>query len=166
MSSQESVASGQCPSRARVDCIQSSGQSGYINISLRRQSTCAHTRAREEKHASIENPIAYFKAWREKKFGGDFDPPALAVDEAVAAFSSHKSPAAQKADRLMWLKIANRAGYERFLDAFDEKASELNQLNQMGKRLRNPAASFQKLLNKRFPKPQSGEMKNLEGAKK
>ena len=154
MSSQESVASGQGPSRARVGCVQSSSQSGYINISLRRQSTCARTRMRVEKHPAIENPIAYFKAWRENKFGGDFDPPALAVDEAVAAFSSHKSPAAQNADRLMWLKIANRIGYERFLDAFDEKASELNQLNQLGKHLRNPAASFQKLLNKRFPKPQ------------
>ncbi len=43
----------------------------------------------------IANPAAYFKAWREAKWGGDFDPVRVAVDEAVAAFSSGKSAAAQ-----------------------------------------------------------------------
>ena len=46
----------------------------------------------------IANPAAYFKAWREAKWGGDFDPVRVAVDEAVAAFSSGKSAEAQADD--------------------------------------------------------------------
>ena len=63
-----------------------------------------------EAHAAIRNPEAYFRAWREAKFGGDFDPIAVAVDEAVAAFSSGKGADGQAVDRAVWLKIANRAG--------------------------------------------------------
>jgi hypothetical protein len=107
-----------------------------------------------EAHAAIRNPEAYFRAWREAKFGGDFDPIAVAVDEAVAAFSSGKGADGQAVDRAVWLKIANRAGLSGFIDAFDQKASELHQLALQGRRLWNPAASFQKLLNKRFPKPE------------
>ena len=44
-----------------------------------RACTCTRTRTR------VENPAAYFKAWRLAKWGGDFDPVRVAVDEAVAS---------------------------------------------------------------------------------
>ena len=106
---------------------------------------------REAGHPAISDPAAYFRAWRIAKFGDDFDPVRVAVDEAVAAFSQQKNAADQEQDRLVWLKIANRVGFERFLDAFDEQASRLNELDRLDKHLKNPAASFQKLLNRRFP---------------
>ena len=86
------------------------------------------------------------------KFGGDFDPIRVAVEEAVAAFSSGKGEKGKSLDRHVWLKIANRVGLSGFLDAFEQKASEMRDIDCQGKRLWNPAASFQKLLNKRFPK--------------
>ena len=86
------------------------------------------------------------------KFGGDFDPIRVAVDEAVVAFSSGKGEKGKSSDRRVWLKIANRVGLNGFLDAFEQKASEMRDLERQGKRLWNPAASFQKLLNRRFPK--------------
>ena len=43
---------------------------------------CAHTRTR------VENPAAYFKAWRMAKWGGDFDPVLAAVEEVVSSFSN------------------------------------------------------------------------------
>ena len=82
-------------------------------------------------------------------WGGDFDPIAVAVDEAVSAFSSSRTDAERETDRMVWLKIANRIGLDAFLDAFDQKRSEMANSRR---RLRNPAASFQKLLNRRFPK--------------
>ena len=91
--------------RACVDC----SQSGFIYKPISSQTTGARTRTREA-HAAIRNPEAYFRAWREAKFGGDFDPIAVAVDEAVAAFSFHKGEAGREKDRGVWLKIANRAG--------------------------------------------------------
>ena len=102
--------------------------------------------------AAIRCREAYFRAWRIAKFGGDFDPIRIAVDEAVAAFSFYKDDAGRESDRSLWLKIANRAGLDAFLDAFDQKASEIEELERDQRRLRLPAASFQKLLNKRFPK--------------
>ena len=39
-----------------------------------------------ETHAAIRNPEAYVRAWRIAKFGGDFDPIRVAVEEAVAAW--------------------------------------------------------------------------------
>ena len=138
--------------RACVDCQRISSQSGYNNIPSS-QTTGARTRTREA-HAAIRNPGAYFRAWREAKFGGDFDPIAVAVDEAVAAFSSGKGADGQAVDRAVWLKIANRAGLSGFIDAFDQKASEIEEMARKHKFLRNPASSFQKLLNKRFPKPE------------
>ena len=97
----------------------------------------------------IADKGAYFRAWRNAVWGGDFDPIAVAVDEAVALFSCDKDHTGQNRDREMWLKIANRIGLDAFLDAFDQKRSEMaNSRNRM----RNPAASFQKLLNRRFPK--------------
>ena len=108
--------------------------------------------AREAKARKILNPAGYFRAWRIAKFGEDFDPIQVSVDEAVKAFCSNKTPANQNKNRLVWLKIANRVGYNLFLDALDEQIGKLNELSQCGKSLKNPAASFQKLLNKRFPK--------------
>ena len=154
MEKEKVVNSHASPSCARVDCVhgsQSSSQSGFIDKPIRRQSTPARVRVREGL-PPIANPAAYFKAWREAKWGGDFDPVCAAVEEAVAAFSSGKSAEAQADDRRIWLKIANRIGFESFLDALDQKRSEIRELAERGKRLRQPAASFQKLLNKRFPK--------------
>ena len=39
------------------------------------------------KLSSIHDHEAYFRAWRMTKFGGDFDPIRVAVEEAVAALS-------------------------------------------------------------------------------
>ena len=66
--------------------------------------------------------------------------------------SSGKSAEAQENDRRIWLKSANRIGLERFFDTFDQKQSEIRELAERGGRLWNPAASIQKLLNRRFPK--------------
>ena len=135
---------------ARVDCQRNSSQSGYIHIPSS-QTTGARARVREGGTA-IRCREAYFRAWRIAKFGGDFDPIRRAVDEAVAAFSSGKNEAGMESDRSLWLKIANRAGLDAFLDAFDQKTTEIEELERKHRRLRNPASSFQKLLNKRFPK--------------
>ena len=136
--------------RVRVDCQRISSQSGYNNIPSS-QTTGARTRVREGR-PEIRCREAYFRAWRIAKFGGDFDPIRVAVDEAVAAFSSGKDEAGREADRSLWLKIANRAGLGAFLDAFDQKTAEIEELEREHRRLRHPASSFQKLLNKRFPK--------------
>ena len=77
---------------ARVDCQRISSQSGYVHIP-RSQTTGARARVREGR-AAIRCREAYFRAWRIAKFGGDFDPIRVAVDEAVAAFSSEKDEAA------------------------------------------------------------------------
>ena len=146
----DSPASRTC---ARVDCVrystQTSTQSGFINKPICSQSTRARTR---EGLPALRNPKAYFDAWRNATQGSPVDYVRLAVDEAVAAFSSGKSAEAQAQDRAIWLKIANRIGLERFLDAFDQKKSEIRELAARDKRFLSPAASFQKLLNKRFPK--------------
>ena len=41
---------------------------------------------------AIRDREAYFRAWRTAMFGGDIDPVRVAVEEAVTAFSSGKSP--------------------------------------------------------------------------
>ena len=69
--------------RARVDCIQSSSQS-CIKIQVNSQSTCACAPARVRSEANL-------KARREKHFGGDFDPVAAIVDEAVTEPNSPNS---------------------------------------------------------------------------
>ena len=148
------VINNRAASRARVDCQRNSSQSGYVHIPSS-QTTGARPRVRES-GAAIRCREAYFRAWRIAKFGGDFDPIRVAVDEAVAAFSSEKDEAGREIDRSLWLKIANRAGLDAFLDAFDQKASEIEELENDHRCLRLPAASFQKLLNKRFPKPEGG----------
>ena len=73
---------------------------------------CAPARVRSE---------ANLKAWREKHFGGDFDPVAAIVDEAVAELSKGQP----ETDRRLWLKIANVIGWEKFADLLDEMRSIL-----------------------------------------
>ena len=108
---------------------------------------CSQTaRACTRTHTRVENPAAYFKAWRMAKWGGDFDPVLAAVEEAVSSFST-KNP---DADRRIWLKIANRVGAEAFMDAVWQKRSEIGNDRTC---LRDPASAFQVLLNERFPKP-------------
>ena len=97
-------------------------------------------------HARVRNPAAYFKAWREAKFGADIDPVRAAVDEAVAAFST-KTP---ETDRRIWLKIANRVGADEFMRAVWLKQSENGSDKTV---LRDTASAFQNLLNIKFPRP-------------
>ena len=127
-----------------MDCRASRSQTGYINISFRSQTTGAHAHARD----GIGDRAAYFKTWRTEKFGGDFDPVSAAVDEAVAAFAG----AHPESDRRVWLKIANRVGADAFMDAVWQKAAEIREDEARGRRLRNKAAAFQQLLNRRFPR--------------
>ena len=105
---------------------------------------CARTRTR------VENPAAYFRAWRMAKWGGDFDPVLVAVEEAVSSFSTRNPDG----DRRIWLKIANRVGAEAFMDAVWQKQSEIGNDRTC---LRDPASAFQALLNERFPKPASSK---------
>ena len=141
--------------RTRVDGLRPSGsQSGKSILPSCSQSTGARERARGGR-APIRDREAYFRAWRMAMFGGDFDPVRVAVEEAVAAFSSGKSPSGRDWDRREWLKIANRVGEVNFRDAFSQMLGRIAELADAKKRLRNPAASFQKLLNKRFPRPEA-----------
>ena len=148
---------------ARVDCVQystqTSTQSGFIDKPICSQTTRARTR---EGLTPLRNPKAYFDAWRSATVGDSTDYLRIAVNEAVEAFSSDKSAEAQESDRRIWLKIANRIGLERFLDAFDQKSAEIRELAARGKRLASPSKSFQKLLNKRFPKGGAKENKKLQ----
>ena len=127
------------PSRA---CTHTrGGQTGYQNIPCSQTArACARTCTR------VENPAAYFKAWRIAKWCGDFDPVLAAVEEAVSSFST-RNPAS---DRRIWLKIANRVGAEAFMDAVWQKRSEIGHDRTC---LRDPASAFQALLNERFPRP-------------
>ena len=83
----EKVINNPGASRARVDCIQSSSQSRFINKPV----FCSQSTRAREAEAGIRYPEAYFRAWRIAKFGGDFDPIAVAVEEAVATFSWWKN---------------------------------------------------------------------------
>jgi len=76
---------------------------------------CAHAREENGK------PSEVLAQWRTKKFGGDFDPVRVAVDEAVSMFSSRQP----EDDRRIWLKIANHVGAEAFMDAVWQKRSEI-----------------------------------------
>ena len=73
------------------------------------------------------------------------------MNEALKAFK----PADLERDRRVWLKIANRVGYENFLDAVFQQLSLFAEWKSGGKRFYNKAAIFQRLLNKRFPLPKS-----------
>ena len=99
--------------------------------------------------------LEQFKAWRIKTFGGDFDPVAAAVDEAVRKISTRQP----ETDRAIWLKIANRIGAEAFRDLMHFQLGRTSEC-QGGRRpkpLRNPSSAFQNLLNDLFPKPEAAE---------
>ena len=87
---------------------------------------------------------AALAAWRVKTFGGNYDPVRVAVDEAVAAFSSRQP----EVDRDIWLKVANEIGYAAFRQKGDEMARIVEASIERGNPLRNPAAAFQKRLNR------------------
>ena len=134
--------------RARVDCtdVQSVVRRDYLHNLL----SLDHARARTpaKRGAAIQKPDAYYRKLRLAKFGGDFNPIEAAVDEAVAAFAG----AHPDQDRRVWLKIANRVGADAFMDAVWQKAAEIREDEARGRRLRNKAAAFQQLLNRRFPR--------------
>ena len=89
--------------------------------------------------ARVREENADFTAWRVKTFGGDFDPVREAVEDAIAEFSD-RQPAR---DRSLWLKIANKIGYEAFRDLYLEQCAIMREC-----KLRNPSAAFQKRLNR------------------
>ena len=94
---------------------------------------CAHAREENGK------PSEVLAQWRTKKFGGDFDPVRVAVDEAVSMFSSRQP----EDDWRIWLKIANEIGYEAFRDLYLEQCAIMREC-----KLRNPASAFQNRLNR------------------
>ena len=129
--------------RTRVVCPLCS------HTEIHKESLCSHTtgaraRVREGGKAQVRDKAAYFKAWRTAKFGGDFDPVSVAVDEAVAAFSS-RQPAA---DRRIWLTIANAIGCEAFRELYLTQKSILDDCRRRGNPLRNVASAFQARLNR------------------
>ena len=89
--------------------------------------------------ACVREESADFTAWRVKTFGGNFDPVREAVEDAVAEFSD-RQPAR---DRSLWLKIANKIGYEAFRELYLEQVSIMREC-----KLRNPASAFQNRLNR------------------
>ena len=111
-----------------------------------KESSCSRTtrtRTRASAKAPIRDRDAYFRAWRDVSFGGDFDPVRVAVGEAVAAFSTRQPDS----DRAIWLKVANQIGYEAFLELYREQKSILDDCRRRGNPLRSPAAAFQSRLN-------------------
>ena len=110
-----------------------------------KESSCSRTtRTRASAKAPIRDRDAYFRAWRDVSFGGDFDPVRVAVDEAVFAFSTRQPDS----DRAIWLKVANEIGYAAFLELYHEQKSILDDCRARGNPLRHPAAAFQARLNR------------------
>ena len=133
------------PPRARTRVVgQPCSPTEILKESLCSPTTGARVRAREGGKTPIRDRGAYFRAWRAAKFGGDFDPVGVAVDEAVAAFSS-RDPAR---DRELWLKVANEIGCEAFRELYHEQKSILDDCRRRGNPLRAPAAAFQARLNR------------------
>ena len=152
--------------RIGADCVQSAldvmnTEAGVVNTPPRaharvvcppcshteilKESSCSRTtRTRASAKAPIRDRDAYFRAWRDVSFGGDFDPVRIAVGEAVAAFSTRQP----ESDRAMWLKVANEIGYAAFLELYHEQKSILDDCRARGNPLRHPAAAFQKRLNR------------------
>ena len=127
--------------RTRVVCPPCS------HTEILKESSCSRTtRARtcEGGKAPIMDRDAYFRAWRDVSFGGDFDPVRVAVDEAVSAFSTRQPDS----DRAIWLKVANEIGYAAFLELYHEQKSILDDCRARGNPLRHPAAAFQARLNR------------------
>ena len=133
------------PPRARTRVVgQPCSPTGILEESSCRRTTGARPRAREDGKTPIRDRAAYFRAWRIAMFGGDFDPVRVAVEEAVAAFSSRQP----ERDRELWLKVANEIGFEAFLELYREQMSIMDDCRERGNPLRNPAAAFQARLNR------------------
>ena len=127
--------------RTRVVCPPCS------HTEILKESSCSRTtrtRTRKGGKSPIRNRDAYFRAWRDASFGGDFDPVRVAVDEAVSAFSTRQPDS----DRAIWLKVANEIGYAAFLELYHEQKSILDDCRARGNPLRHPAAAFQARLNR------------------
>ena len=129
--------------RTRVVCPPCS-HTEILKESSCSRTTGARTRVREGGKAPIRDRGAYFRVWRAAKFGGDFDPVGVAVDEAVAAFST-RQPAA---DRRIWLTIANAIGCEAFRELYLTQKSIADDCRRRGNPLRNVASAFQARLNR------------------
>ncbi len=129
------------PPRARTRVVGSGSSPTEILkeslLALPRERAYARTRGSTK-------PQADFAAWRVKTFGGDFDPVRVAVDEAVAEFST-RDPAR---DRELWLKVANAIGCEAFRELYLTQKSIADDCRRRGNPLRNPAAAFQNRLNR------------------
>ena len=85
---------------------------------------------------------AALAAWRVRQFGGDFDPVCAVVEDAVAAFSRCQP----EVDRVLWLKVANVIGWDRFREVYHEQLSVMRDSARRGHPLHNPAAAFHKRL--------------------
>ena len=133
------------PPRARTRAVgQPCSPTGILEESSCSPTTGACACVREGGKARIRDTAAYFRAWREAKFGGDIDPVRAAVDEAVAAFST-RDPAR---DRELWLSVANEIGYAAFVEKYREQKSIMDDCIRRGNPLRAPAAAFQARLNR------------------
>ena len=129
--------------RTRVVCPPCS-HTEILKESSCSRTTGARTRIRESGKVSIRDRSAYFRAWRAAKFGGDFDPVRVAVDEAVAEFSVRQP----ETDRRIWLSVANEIGCEAFRELYLMQKSILDDCRRRGNPLRAPAAAFQARLNR------------------
>ena len=102
--------------------------------------------------ARVREESADFTAWRVKTFGGNFDPVREAVEDAVAEFSD-RQPAR---DRSLWLKIANKIGYEAFRDLYLEQCAIMREC-----KLRNPSAAFQCMVGSRLPRQSAASIAEM-----
>ena len=92
---------------------------------------------------ALENDAIDLRPWNEKD-DGDFDPIAVAVDEAVSAYS-RKNP---EQDRAVWLSVANEIGVGAFRDKMRQMEAHLRDAALAGLAIYNKAAYFQGLLNR------------------
>ena len=133
------------PSRARVsDPTSNRTGSKSLREPYGNAGADAHTHSRAKGEHHGRN--AAYRKWRKAKFGDEcIDPVAVAVDDAVKAFS-RRDP---EQDRRVWLSVANRIGVEAFRAKTDEMHAIVKSYSESDTPLANPAAMFQGLLNSR-----------------
>ena len=133
------------PPRARTRVVrQPCSHTEILEESLCSHTTRARARVREGGKVQIRDKAAYFRAWRDAKFGGDFDPVREVVLDAIDAFSSRQP----ETDFRVWLKVANEIGHVAFLELYREQKSIMDDCIRRGNPLRHPAAAFQARLNR------------------
>lgn len=141
------------PPRARTRVLgQPCSPTGILDESSCSPTTGACERAREGGKTPIRDRAAYFRAWRIAMFGGDFDPVRVAVEEAVAAFSSRQPERDRETDRkadggrigaaLRRLNAADRAFARAVLRGRTWRDSGMTKQG-FNKRLKKSAISFQ-----------------------